>query len=116
AMELGALTSADPGEATVRLLMDDGREYAHRGRLLFSEAAVDATTGQVTLRGEFPNPDGNLLPGMYVRVLIEQGIQADAIAVPQQAVQRDTGGRAQVYVVGEDGAAELRTVVAGRVI
>ena len=50
---------------------------------------VDATTGQITLRGEFPNPDGDLLPGMYVRVMIEQGIQNNAIAVPQQAVQRD---------------------------
>ena len=93
ALKLGALTSADPGEAKARLLLDDGSRYEHPGRLLFSEAAVDATTGQVTLRGEFPNPDGDLLPGMYVRVLIEQGIQNNAIAVPQQAVQRDPSGR-----------------------
>lgn len=116
ALKVGALTSSDPGEATVRLLMDDGREYPHAGRLLFSEAAVDATTGQVTLRGEFPNPDGDLLPGMYVRVVIEQGIQPNAIAVPQQAVQRDTGGQAQIYVVADDGSTELRRVSAGRVL
>ncbi|HSK39855.1 MAG TPA: efflux RND transporter periplasmic adaptor subunit [Arenibaculum sp.] len=116
ALEVGALTSSDPGEATVRLRMDDGSEYPHAGRLLFSEAAVDASTGQVTLRGEFPNPDGDLLPGMYVRVVIEQGIQPNAIAVPQQAVQRDAGGQAQVYVVGEDGSIEIRPVQAGRVL
>jgi membrane fusion protein, multidrug efflux system len=113
-LNVGAMTSADPGEATVHLLFDDGTPYPHPGRLMFSEATVDATTGQVILRGEFPNPDGDLLPGMYVRVQIEQGMQQDAIAVPQQAVQRDTGGRAQVYVVKEDGTAELRTVRAGR--
>lgn len=114
-LESGVLKSSEPGEARVRLQLDDGSEYAHAGRLLFSEAAVDATTGQVTLRGEFPNPDGDLLPGMYVRVLIEQGIQQDALAVPQQAVQRDTGGQAQIYVVSDDNVAELRTVRVGRI-
>jgi membrane fusion protein (multidrug efflux system) len=116
ALDVGALTSADPGEATVRLVLDDDTPYPHPGRLLFSEATVDATTGQVILRGEFPNPDGDLLPGMYVRVQIMQGMQHDTIAVPQQAIQRDTGGRAQVYVVREDGSTELRTVRAGRTI
>ena len=116
ASQAGALHSAKQEAVTVHLLMDDGSTYPHSGRLLFSEAAVDATTGQVTLRGEFPNPDGDLLPGMYVRVQIEQGVQQNAIAVPQQAVQRDTGGRAQVYVVKEDGSTELRTVVTGRTI
>ncbi len=103
-------------EAKVNLIMDDGSAYAQAGKLLFSEAAVDETTGQVTLRGEFPNPDGDLLPGMYVRVLIEQGIEKNAIAVPTQAVQRDTSGVAQVYVVKDDKTAELRTVSAGQVL
>ncbi|MGO4833027.1 efflux RND transporter periplasmic adaptor subunit, partial [Rhizobiaceae sp. 2RAB30] len=62
-----------PEAATVQLRLDDGSSYAHSGKLLFSEAAVDETTGQITLRGEFPNPDGDLLPGMYVRVRLEQG-------------------------------------------
>jgi membrane fusion protein, multidrug efflux system len=114
-LKLGALTSSNPGEARARLLLDDGTPYDHPGRLLFSEAAVDATTGQVTMRAEFPNPDGDLLPGMYVRVLIEQGIQNDAIAVPQQAVQRDGSGAAQVYVVKADSTVELRAVTTGRV-
>jgi membrane fusion protein, multidrug efflux system len=116
ALKLGALTSANPGEAKARLLLDDGTPYDRPGRLLFSEATVDATTGQITLRGEFPNPDGDLLPGMYVRVMIEQGIQNNAIAVPQQAVQRDGGGRSQVFVVKPDNIVELRAVTTGRVV
>lgn len=116
ALAAGVLKSAGPGEAEVRLLFDDGSQYPHPGRLLFSESTVDPTTGQVTMRAEFPNPDGELLPGMYIRVVIEQGIQPNAIAVPQQAIQRDTSGRAQVYVVQEDGSVELRPVQAGRVI
>ncbi|MHA6643515.1 efflux RND transporter periplasmic adaptor subunit [Mesorhizobium sp. A623] len=116
ALENGALTSSNPGEARVLLRLDDGSEYAHAGRLLFLEAAVDATTGQVTLRGEFPNPEGDLLPGMYVRVLIEQGVQQNAIAIPQQAIQRDSGGQSQVYVVNDENIAELRTVRVGRTV
>ena len=116
ALRQGMISRAQAEEAEVHLIFDDGARYPLAGTLLLSEAMVDATTGQVTLRGEFPNPDGDLLPGMYVRVELNQGIERDAIAVPQQAVQRDTGGRAQVYVVAEDGTVELRTVVAGRVI
>lgn len=116
AMENGALTGSESGEAKVKLLMDDGNEYGHDGRLLFLEAVVDATTGQVTLRGEFPNPDGDLLPGMYVRVLIEQGIEQNAIAVPQQAIQRSAGGDANVYVVNEQNVVELKPVKVGRAV
>ncbi|WP_455269465.1 efflux RND transporter periplasmic adaptor subunit [Rhizobium herbae] len=115
ALQAGALAD-DKNEAKVNLIMDDGTPYPHDGKLLFSEAAVDETTGQVTLRGEFPNPDGDLLPGMYVRVLVEQGVEKNAIAVPTQAVQRDTSGNAQVYVVRDDNTAELRTVSAGTVL
>lgn len=116
AAKSGAIEGADENQATVKLKLDDGTEYAHRGRLLFSEAAVDVATGQIILRGEFSNPDGDLLPGMYVRVEIVQGATRDAIAVPQQAVQRDPSGQALVYVIGADDNAELRQVTAGRVI
>jgi membrane fusion protein (multidrug efflux system) len=116
AMKSGEIGSDKPDEAPVRLLFDDGSPYQHAGRLLFSEAAVDAMTGQVTLRGEFPNPDGDLLPGMYVRVIIQQGVQRSAIAIPQQAVQRDGSGRAQVYVVKDGKTAELRMIMTGRVV
>ena len=84
-------------------MLDDGKVYPVTGKLLFSEAKVDAFTGQVTLRGQFANPQRELLPGMYVRVLIEQGIDTDAIAVPQQAIQRDAGGGSEVFVVKDDG-------------
>jgi len=116
ALKEGALEANGPDEAKVYLYLDDGSRYPTAGRLLFSEAMVDATTGQVTLRGEFPNPDGDLLPGMYVRVEIQQGIQKDALTVPQQAVQRDTAGRAQLYIVKPDDTLELRSVNAGRVV
>ena len=116
ALKLGALTSSDPGAANVQLLFDNGERYRHSGKLLFSEATVDATTGQVTLRGEFPNPEGDLLPGMYVRVEIEQGMQSNAIAVPQQAIQRDGRGQAQLYILKQDGTLELRPVRAGRTL
>lgn len=116
AVRQGTIESRDPDSADVRLLFDNGSEYRHPGRLLFSEATVDATTGQVTLRGEFPNPEGELLPGMYVRIVIEQGIQSDGIAVPQQAIQRDGSGRAQVYVLKPDGVLELRPVRTGRTL
>ncbi len=102
--------------ASVTLKFDDGSQYASPGRLLFSEAAVDALTGQIILRGEFPNPNGDLLPGMYVRVQIEQGEQPNAIAVPERAIQRDAGGKAQLYVIGPDNKAELRFVRTGRVM
>ncbi len=116
ALKAGELAGNKADEASVKLLFDDGSPYQHTGRLLFSEAAVDALTGQVTLRGEFPNPEGDLLPGMYVRVVIQQGVQRNVITVPQQAVQRDGGGRSQVYVAKDGKTAELRMVTTGRII
>lgn len=107
---------SDANRAEVALKFDDGSRYAHAGKFLFSEAAVDATTGQITLRGEFPNPDGDLLPGMYVRVQIVQGEQPNALAVPERAIQRDPGGAAEVFVVGQDNKAALRKVRTGRVV
>ncbi|MBN9436488.1 efflux RND transporter periplasmic adaptor subunit [Bosea sp. (in: a-proteobacteria)] len=116
ALKLGALTGPNPGAANVQLLFDNGATYKHRGQLLFSEATVDVTTGQVTLRGQFPNPEGDLLPGMYVRVVLEQGAQSNAIAVPLQAIQRDGSGQAQLYVLKADGTLELLPVRAGRTL
>jgi RND family efflux transporter, MFP subunit len=115
AVKEGTVASISEDEVKVQLRFDDGSEYPYPGRLLFSEVTVDTTTGQVIMRGQFPNPEGDLLPGMYVRVLLEQGIQRDVIAIPQQAVQRDPSGRSQVYVVKSDGTVELRTVRTGRV-
>jgi membrane fusion protein (multidrug efflux system) len=102
AFDRGDLEEVSKGTAKVRLIVD-GRKYPLDGRLLFSDAKVDASTGQVTLRGEFPNPNGELLPGMYVRVLIEQGVDVDAISIPEQAVQHGANGSSEVYVVQSDG-------------
>lgn len=111
----GNVSLSEDGAATIRLKFDDGAPYPLTGRLLLQESTVDSTTGQITLRGEFPNPDNALLPGMYVRVQIEQGIRRNAVAVPQQAVQRDTAGKARVYVVKDDMTLELRYVELGAI-
>ena len=87
--------------ARVRVVLDDGSEYPRTGRLLFSDLTVDATSGQVTLRAELPNPDGLLLPGMYVRVRLQQAEMANGILLPQQAVTRTNTGDT-VLVVGPD--------------
>ena len=113
AFETGDLERIAPDAMKVRLLLDDGTLYPVPGKLLFSDAKVDANTGQVTLRGEFPNPKRELLPGMYLRVLIEQGIDSDAIAVPQQAVQRNGGGGSEVFVVKDDGRVAVQPVRTG---
>jgi membrane fusion protein (multidrug efflux system) len=110
AFESGDLDRISQDAMKVRLLLDNGALYPQYGKLLFSDAKVDAHTGQVTLRGEFPNPKRELLPGMYVRVLIEQGIDSDAIAVPQQAVQRNGGGGSEVFVVKDDGRVAVQPV------
>ncbi len=115
AFEAGDLDRIAPGAAKIRLVLDDGTPYALTGKLLFSEAKVDAHTGQVTLRGEFPNPKRELLPGMYVRVLIEQGIDTDAIAVPQQAIQRNGGGGSEVFVVKDDNHVATQAVRTGSI-
>lgn len=115
ALESGELDRIATDAAKVRLVLDDGAVYGPTGKLLFSEAKVDAHTGQVTLRGEFPNPRRELLPGMYVRVLIEQGIDTDAIAVPPQAIQRNGGGGSEVFVVKDDNRVAVQAVRTGSV-
>jgi membrane fusion protein (multidrug efflux system) len=113
AFEEGDLDRIAPAAARIRLVLDDGTLYPLPGKLLFSESRVDADTGQVTMRGQFPNPKRELLPGMYVRVLIEQGIDSDAIAVPQQAIQYNTGGGSEVFVVKDDGLVAVQPVRVG---
>jgi membrane fusion protein, multidrug efflux system len=115
-LENGVLEQVEPDAAKVRLVLDDGTLYPYPGKLLFSDASVDPDTGQVTLRGEFPNPKGELLPGMYVRVQIEQGTDGDSLAVPQQAVQRNDEGGSEVYVVRADNRAVVKPMRAGRVV
>ena len=113
AFDEGDLDRIAPSAARVRLVLDDEALYPLPGKLLFSESRVDANTGQVTVRGQFPNPKRELLPGMYVRVLVEQGIDTDAIAVPQQAIQRNGGGGSEVFVVKDDGRIAVQPVRIG---
>ncbi|MDN3275114.1 efflux RND transporter periplasmic adaptor subunit [Frankia sp. RB7] len=115
AFENGDLDRIEADAAKVRLVLDDNALYSQSGKLLFSDAKVEANTGQVTLRGEFPNPKRELLPGMYVRVRIEQGIDSDAIAVPQQAVQRNGSGGSEVFVVKDDNRVAVQPVRTGSV-
>lgn len=110
AMESGQFKRAPTGDAaSVRLVLGDGSEYGLPGKLLFTDLSVDSTTGQVTLRAEVPNPKGELLPGLYLRVRIEQAQASNAITLPQQAVTRTQQGDT-VSVVGEDGKVSQRSV------
>ena len=110
AMESGQFKRAGSAEAaSVKLVLGDGSEYTQPGKLLFTDLSVDSTTGQVTLRAEVPNPKGDLLPGLYVRVRIEQAQASNAITLPQQAVTRTQQGDT-VSVVGEDGKVSQRSI------
>lgn len=112
-LEGGKLKRAVGAEAaTIRVVLEDGTEYPRPGRLLFSDLSVDPATGQVTLRAEVPNPGGMLLPGLYVRVRLEQARAGNAILLPQQAVTRGTKGDT-VMVVGTDGKVSPRPVKVG---
>jgi membrane fusion protein (multidrug efflux system) len=102
------------GGAEVRLTLEDGSAYGFAGRLEFSEMTVNEATGTVTLRARFPNPQGTLLPGMFVRASFTQGIDPAAFLVPQAALQRDFGGKAFVFVVGPGNKAVRRFVTAER--
>lgn len=113
ALDAGKLKRASGTQAaSVRLVLEDGSEYPRAGRLLFSDLTVDATSGQITLRAEVPNPDGSLLPGLYVRVRVEQAQASNAIVLPQQAVTRSSQGDT-VMVVGADGKVTPRPVKVG---
>jgi membrane fusion protein (multidrug efflux system) len=104
------------GTATVELLLEDGAAYPLKGQLKFSDVTVDPATGAITLRAQFPNPKGELLPGMYVRAVLEEGVIDQALLVPQQAVSRDASGRPQAYVVDANGRLEQRSLVTERAI
>jgi membrane fusion protein (multidrug efflux system) len=112
----GQLQSAGATAATVSLTLDDGTPYDKAGKLLFSEVTVDQSTGSVTLRALFPNPDGLLLPGMFVREQIHEGIRKNGLLVPQRGITHNDRGDATALVVGADGKVQLRTVTTDRAI
>lgn len=112
----GRLQRAGEGQARMRLKLEDGSTYAHPGRLQFSGVTVNPTTGAVTLRGVVPNPDGLLLPGMYVRAVLETGVNEQALLVPQQGVTRDAAGNASVLVANAQDKVERRGIEVGAAV
>ncbi|MFV9656104.1 efflux RND transporter periplasmic adaptor subunit [Pseudomonas sp. NY15366] len=110
----GRLQKASDSAAKVALKLEDGSRYAHEGTLEFSEVAVDESTGSVTLRAVFPNPDHLLLPGMFVHAELLSGVKENAILAPQQGVTRNQRGEPTAMVVGADNKVELRVLKADR--
>ena len=112
----GQLQQNNAGQAPVRLRLEDGSDYTETGTLQFSEVTVDEGTGSVTIRAVFPNPQRLLLPGMFVREEIEEGVQRDALLVPQLGVSHNQKGEATALVVGPDNVVQLRILEADRAI
>jgi membrane fusion protein (multidrug efflux system) len=97
-------------------VLEDGSKYPHAGRLTFSGVTVDAGTGSVTLRAVVPNPDKLLMPGMYVRAVLQEGVNAAALLVPQQAVTRAPDGSASALVVDAESKVARRPIQVGRAV
>lgn len=110
----GAIQNGGSDQAKVKLLLEDGSEYPLEGTLKFSDVTVDQGTGSITLRALFPNPNEILLPGMYVRAILEQGVKENAFLVPQQSVIRDPRGNAIGMIVHSDGTVERRKLTIAR--
>lgn len=107
---------AVPGSTSVRLELEDGSTYGFAGTVQFSEVTVNQATGTVTLRAKFPNPQGLLLPGMFVQATFDQAVDPDAYLVPQAAIQRGVSGDAFLFVVGNDNKVGRRKVTAQRTL
>ncbi len=112
----GTLKNNGKGYADVHLVLEDGQPYSHPGKILFADVTVDQTTGSISIRAEFPNPNHDLLPGMYAKALIDVAEKEQAISVPQQALTRNAAGEASVLVVAADGTVERRKVTTLRAI
>ncbi|WP_122586603.1 efflux RND transporter periplasmic adaptor subunit [Pseudomonas viridiflava] len=112
----GEIQKSGATAAKVRLKLEDGSLYPLEGTLEFSDVTVDQDTGAITLRAVFPNPNADLLPGMYVRAVLEEGFKEQGLLVPQQAVSRDSTGKPMTYVVGKDNTLERRELTTDRAI
>ncbi len=115
-LEGGRLNQSGAGQNKVKLFLEDGSEYPLAGTLQFRDVTVDPTTGSVILRVVFPNPDSVLLPGMFVRAVVREGIKERAILIPQQAVSRDPKGNPVTLVVDPGGKVSQRTLTLDRAI
>jgi len=112
----GKISKNGDNAAPVKIVLEDGAIYAQQGRLEFNGVSVDTGTGMITLRAVVPNPDGILLPGAYVRAVLEEGVSDSAMLVPQKAVSRDATGAATALVLGTGGKVEQRTLTVERAI
>ena len=115
-LQEGQLNQNNKNQRIVRLFLDDGTEYPSKGILQFRDVTVDPTTGSVTLRIVFPNPKNILLPGMFVRAVIPEGVNAKAILVPQQSISRDPKGNPYVLIVDAEGKVQQRQLTLDRAI
>ncbi len=115
-MQEGQLDQNGKNKQEVQLFMEDGSEYSLKGDLKFLDVTVDPTTGSVILRMVFPNPKNVLLPGMFVRAVVQEGIHKNAILVPQQAISRDPKGNPLVFIADKDGKVEQRPLMLDRAI
>lgn len=115
-MARGQLSGVEAGSAKVTLTLEDGSTYELPGELKFSEAVVSESTGSVTLRALFPNPDERLLPGMFVRAKVEVGVEEQGILVPQRGITRSPTGKGTALVVNDKGEVEAREVTAERTV
>lgn len=115
ALQQGQLQAIEPGKVTATLIEEDGSRYPFQGLLLFSDLTVEQSTGQITLRSQFPNPDNHLLPGSFIRVQLDQAHTSQGITVPQRAVQRDAAGKARVLVIDAENKVQERAVELGGV-
>jgi membrane fusion protein (multidrug efflux system) len=113
-LESGALKSAGKDAAKITLKLEDGSSYAQEGKLQFSDVTVDQNTGTVTLRAVFPNPKQQLLPGMYVRASLEEGVRENGILVPQKGIVRDATGAPSAFVLNAENKVEKRSVKTAR--
>ncbi|WP_454887404.1 efflux RND transporter periplasmic adaptor subunit [Sphingomonas oryzagri] len=116
ALRAGQLTHGGPDSARVQLILPNGKTYTIEGELKFSDVTVDPSSGSVTIRATFPNPDGLLLPGMYVRARLVQGTSPQAILAPQQGITRNDHGDAVALVVDAQNKVEQRPVVTGQAV
>ena len=114
--DLAAGTVGGPKSAQVQLILEDGSTYPIPGTLAFSDITVDPGTGSIGLRAVFPNPNGALLPGLYVRARITKGVATAGMLIPQAAVSRDPKGHATVFVVGKGNKAELRPIAVSQTV
>jgi len=112
----GRLKRSGEGWSRVKVLLEDGTPYPLAGKLKFRDVTVDPTTGSVTVRMVFPNPDNVLLPGMFVRAIVEEGVAEEAILVPQQGVTRDQKGNPYALVAGKEGKVEQRMLTLDRAV